>query len=98
MLVTTLSGSFEINEGESLLESLEKHGYTVEYQCKNGYCGACRLGLKKGRVEYKTPPLAFMQENELLACCCIVKEDLWIEISYLENLDQGLQENLFDEN
>ena len=80
MLVTTDSGSFEIQEEENLLETLEKNGYRPEYHCRQGMCGTCRLTLKSGHVSYNFSPLAYIGPNEILPCCCIVKSDISIGI------------------
>ena len=63
-----------------LLARLEQLGIQHEYQCRSGYCGACRVKLKKGRVSYKELPLAFLLEDEILLCCCHVEEDLEIAL------------------
>ena len=81
MLVTTDSGSVEIQEG-NLLEALEKNGYKPEYHCRQGMCGVCRLILKSGQVSYTFSPLAYIGPNEILPCCCIVKSDISIGIKH----------------
>lgn len=96
MFITTKSGVFKISEDESLLEVLEKHGYIVEYQCRRGYCGSCRLKLTQGQVCYKIPPLAFLQTDEILPCCCTVKEDLLIDISRSDHVKSDRQKSLFN--
>ncbi|MFR9718205.1 class I ribonucleotide reductase maintenance protein YfaE [Aeromonas diversa] len=55
---------------ETLLDTLERHGVEVEYQCRSGYCGACRTPLLAGTVRYLHPPLAFVAPGECLPCCC----------------------------
>ncbi|PJG86257.1 class I ribonucleotide reductase maintenance protein YfaE [Conservatibacter flavescens] len=72
--------TLEHNNQTSLLSTLEKNGISHEYQCRSGYCGSCRVKLKKGKVSYPEPPLAFLQRDEILLCCCRVEEDLEIEI------------------
>ena len=57
-LITTRDKSFVLQAGETLLEALERTGHEVEYQCRSGYCGACRLTLLSGNVSYHKPPLA----------------------------------------
>jgi ferredoxin len=52
----------------------------VEYQCRSGYCGACRLKLVKGDVVYRQPPLAFINDGEILPCCCMPLTDIELEI------------------
>ena len=63
-----------------LLNRLEQHGIYHEYQCRSGYCGFCRVKIKKGKVSYTETPLAFLQQDEILLCCCWVEEDLEIEL------------------
>lgn len=64
----------------SLLSTLEQNNLHHEYQCRSGYCGSCRVKMKKGKVFYKEPPLAFLNPNEILLCCCQVEQDLEIEL------------------
>ena len=55
----------------SLLESLESQDIHIEYQCREGYCGSCRMKLKEGDVHYTTEPMAWIDDDEILPCCCI---------------------------
>ena len=66
---------------ESILEALERTGHQVEYQCRSGYCGACRVELMAGSVAYEKPPLAFVKADEILPCCCRVLEPLKINVN-----------------
>ena len=38
------------------------------------------LRSKKGKVSYKEMPLAFIQPDEILLCCCHVESDLEIDL------------------
>ncbi|WP_145552168.1 class I ribonucleotide reductase maintenance protein YfaE [Yersinia mollaretii] len=67
-------------DSRNLLETLEHHQVQIEYQCRSGYCGSCRLRLLKGKVSYSQPPLAFIQPNEILPCCCQPLGDIEIEL------------------
>ena len=78
-LITTDDRVFELRSGESLLEGLERTGHEVEYQCRSGYCGACRVKLRAGRVDYDELPLAFVGPNEVLPCCCRVSGPIEID-------------------
>lgn len=69
----------EHSNQDSLLTSLETAGYPHEFQCRSGYCGACRVKLIDGEVSYPTPPLAFIGKDEILLCCCKVKRDITIQ-------------------
>lgn len=64
----------------SLLESLEAQGVDIHYQCREGYCGSCRTTLLKGQVHYTQEPMAWVNEDEILPCCCIPKTDLKIKL------------------
>jgi hypothetical protein len=77
--ITTADTSFELQEGETLLEALERTGHEAEYQCRSGYCGSCRVKLLSGSVSYDSMPMAFVQPGEILPCCCRVKEDISID-------------------
>ena len=48
--VTTLDTEFELLPDESLLAGLERTHHAVEYQCRSGYCGSCRVKLLAGVV------------------------------------------------
>ena len=71
---------FEFHNQTSLLSFLEQQGIIHEYQCRSGYCGACRVKIKTGRVSYAKVPLAFLQQDEILLCCCRVESDLELEL------------------
>lgn len=64
----------------SLLEALEANDVRHEYQCRSGYCGACRTKIKKGKVSYKETPLAFVNPDEILLCCCHLESDVELEL------------------
>ena len=68
--VQTLDGVLHPHPGESGLGTLERHGHHVEFQCRSGYCGACRTPLLAGKVHYAAVPLAFVSQGECLPCCC----------------------------
>nr|WP_233267477.1 class I ribonucleotide reductase maintenance protein YfaE [Paraglaciecola sp. L3A3] len=65
---------------KSLLESIEANQIEVHFHCREGYCGACRTKLLQGEVEYKTDPLAFIDDDEILPCCCYPTSDIKIEL------------------
>jgi ferredoxin len=81
VLIVTRDTLFELQDGETLLDALERTGHQVEYQCRSGYCGSCRVKLKSGGVSYAQPPLAFLKRDEILPCCCTVNEPLVVQVS-----------------
>jgi ferredoxin len=40
------------DEHTNLLTLLEANNLCVEFQCREGYCGSCRMRLLKGEVHY----------------------------------------------
>lgn len=71
---------FENNE-QTLLECLESANIEVHYHCRDGFCGACRVTLVEGEINYpQGEPLAFVGENEILPCCCIPVTDITLVI------------------
>lgn len=65
----------------NLLECLEDSAVEVHYHCRDGYCGACRVTLLKGQVNYpQGEPLAYVAPNEVLACCCKPTSNIAIDV------------------
>ena len=81
----TPRGRFELQRGETLLAALERTGHTVEYQCRSGYCGACRLRLSDPQMaeqlHYLIEPLAHRAADELLPCCCQVRGEIVLQLA-----------------
>ena len=44
--------SIETRDGEAILPSLIRTGYSYKFGCKRGGCGICKLDLVEGDVEY----------------------------------------------
>lgn len=65
---------------QNLLESLESQQVDINYQCREGYCGSCRVRLLQGKVHYLCEPMAWLNEDEILTCCSIPKTDITIHI------------------
>lgn len=74
--IITRDLSFELKPNETLLEGLERTGHAVEYQCRAGFCGACRIPILEGQVSYQHAPLAFIGAGEVLPCCARPQGDL----------------------
>ncbi len=67
---------FSANCGDLLLDAALMNGVDIPYDCRSGYCGACRVNLVRGRVfggEDGSP-------NVVRACQCRVISDVAIEI------------------
>ena len=69
------------NAKQTLLECLEQANVEVHYHCRDGFCGACRVTLTAGEINYPNgEPLAFVGDNEILPCCCIPVTDINLTI------------------
>lgn len=66
----------------SLLSILEKNNINIEYQCKSGYCGSCRVQMLNGSVSYmiKKPIAALFKKQEIFPCCCQPNGNITIKI------------------
>ena len=63
--------TISFQHAKTLLESLEAQDVTLNYQCREGYCGSCRTQLLEGEVHYTEEPMAWINDDEILPCCCI---------------------------
>ena len=54
----------------TLLECLENHHIELHSHCREGFCGTCRTKILSGEVEYIIDPLAYIDDDEILPCCC----------------------------
>lgn len=94
--IETADYSFLLGEGENLLDALLTTGHALDYQCRSGYCGSCRVNCLSGTVDYAEMPLAHLQQQEILPCCCQVKSDLRLALARVQ-LDEEDEEDEVDE-
>ncbi|WAI12052.1 MAG: class I ribonucleotide reductase maintenance protein YfaE [Buchnera aphidicola (Macrosiphum albifrons)] len=71
-----------IYKKKTLLFVLELNNINIEYQCRSGYCGMCRIELIKGEIFYlkKQPMAALFKESEIFPCCCQPNGNIVIKI------------------
>ena len=82
--------TLDFDNQTSLLNFLEQHHIHHEYQCRSGYCGSCRVKIKKGKVSYAEAPLAFIQPDEILLCCCRVESDIELDLWLSDKMNFSL--------
>lgn len=58
-------------EDGNLLEFAEAHGFTPEFGCRSGQCGACKVKLSSGKVAYETAHPVGVEDGEVLLCCSV---------------------------
>lgn len=68
------------NHHPSLLAALESHHIPIDYQCRAGFCGVCRTRLLSGDVTWLTQPIALIQPDEILPCCCQPQNNIEIDL------------------
>lgn len=73
-------GEIHAPSDKTILSALEAADVHIHYHCREGFCGACRSKLIEGDVEYITDPLAFIDDDEILPCCCVAKCPLTIKV------------------
>ncbi len=78
--VVGFDGPLQFHYGHNLLESLEIQNVQVNFECRAGYCGACRTDLIEGEVEYLQKTTAWINKGEILPCCCIPKTALKLKL------------------
>ncbi|HEX7390786.1 MAG TPA: 2Fe-2S iron-sulfur cluster-binding protein [Acidiphilium sp.] len=49
--------------GGTILEAGERAGLALPHDCREGWCGTCRIRLLEGEVIYEEPPVALTQEE-----------------------------------
>ena len=81
--------TISLYENENLLDRWEQENIPINYQCRNGFCGACRLEILNGHdnVHYSTQPLACIGKDEILPCCCSITGDIELGIQYTPTED-----------
>ena len=79
--VMTAKMQFYLHEEESLLDGLLRTGHDINYQCREGYCGSCRVRKVSSshEVGYSILPLAMVEDDEILPCCCRVQGVIHID-------------------
>ncbi len=77
-LVTILpSGlTFQVREGETILQAALSHGIDFPYRCRQGVCTSCVCKLKSGQVHYLPPePLTDLDKSQNFTYCCLAYAD-----------------------
>ncbi|KAF5608284.1 phthalate dioxygenase reductase [Fusarium subglutinans] len=54
---------------KTLLDVLNDAGFDVLYSCKSGACGACKVELSEGKVDYKSTALLDKEKGRALQAC-----------------------------
>ncbi len=75
--------SFEVGEGESILDAGLRQHTVFAYSCRGGTCGSCKARLVSGEVEYLHDPQAITEQERMsgavLLCQAHPRSDVEID-------------------
>jgi CDP-4-dehydro-6-deoxyglucose reductase len=82
--------TFQVEEGESILDAALRQGFAFPYGCRGGACGACKGKVLEGAVDYgaKTPmALSGYDKQNGMALFCIAQAeaDMVIEMKEISS-------------
>lgn len=70
------------NQFESILELAEENNIDLEYECRQGLCGTCKVKLLSGDVEMEAEDGLEddeIQNGFILTCVAVPKSDIVLE-------------------
>ena len=73
----------QVQEGQTILETLLANEVETPYSCEGGYCGTCKAKITDGTVTMEDPTALDEEELEdqwILTCQAIPTSDCTIEI------------------
>lgn len=89
----------EVADGERVLTAALRHGIQLPYSCRGGACGACKVQIIEGEVEYPDGDPDALNATEMavgmaLLCSAVPTADLRIEAHELASDDEPEVKNL----
>jgi CDP-4-dehydro-6-deoxyglucose reductase len=81
--------SFDVQEGESLLEAALRANIGLPYGCRSGRCGACAAKLCEGEVHYpegEPPAMGGLSAEMCLPCMAHAVSDLTLQVREAESV------------
>lgn len=77
--------TFEVNEGETLLDAGLRQGLSLPYGCRGGSCGSCAATLVSGEFHYPfgEPMAATGDGKQVLMCATAANSDMVLEVPQL---------------
>ena len=91
VMINTNNGlSFSQIDGESILTSSEKAGFSFPYSCRNGRCSSCKCRVTQGDTESFGEELGLSQDQKsagwILGCVRSAKSDITIDVEDLSKV------------
>ncbi len=74
--------SFELKDGDSVLETLEDAGFDIPYSCRSGLCHSCMMQADSPPPKDAQEGLSGNQKRQqlFLACSCFPEQDLAVQL------------------
>lgn len=82
--LTDSDTTFDIEDGETVLDAALRQGVDIDYGCRHGRCSACKYFLEDGDVDFGEASIYSLSDEERedgygLLCCATPLTDLVIE-------------------
>ena len=92
LTIAPLGETFEVEDGQTILEACLKQGIYVPYACGHGRCGTCKVDVVDGEIDHgHASSFALMDferaEGKALACCATLRGDVTVEAEIEEDED-----------
>lgn len=92
LTIAPLGETFDVEDGQTILEACLQQGIYVPYACGHGRCGTCKVDVVDGEVDHgHASSFALMDfergEGKTLACCATLKADTTVEAEIEEDED-----------
>ncbi|HLW03513.1 MAG TPA: 2Fe-2S iron-sulfur cluster-binding protein [Ktedonobacterales bacterium] len=80
LYVEETGATLDVRPNETLLATLERHGYRPDFSCRAGSCGACKLRVLAGQVQPVGEALSAAERRAgyVLSCIAVPQEDVTI--------------------
>ncbi|TFV34134.1 2Fe-2S iron-sulfur cluster binding domain-containing protein [Streptomyces sp. T1317-0309] len=84
VIVSDSGHRVRVGPDESILEALEREGYDLDFDCRDGICGTCETRVVKGLPEHRDDVLSESEraENSVMMICVsrAMSEELVLEL------------------
>ncbi|GAA6171968.1 class I ribonucleotide reductase maintenance protein YfaE [Colwellia sp. KU-HH00111] len=70
-----------LEQDKTILNALDRADIESHYHCRDGFCGACRCKLVKGKISYPIEPIAYVSDGDILTCCSLPLTDIELDIN-----------------
>lgn len=77
----SIYGTYDLQEDQLILPQLENYGVQINYDCREGICGACEMYLLRGKILDQYGEEKDTTDSELIkVCVCYPQSDLELKL------------------